>query len=317
MEIKDAMIIKEKLNEVLETVDEFGRQAEQFSKTKKGLNDLIDVLLNSNNSIGDLITESQNYLDSAKSIIDGECFAKICEQNNIARQIAEEFKTNSETCNSQIKETSDDFIAHAQSLEEKCKELQNYINSIAKIKGEIEIVVTENSAKVCSDIDISNKDIKEFIKNIEAKEAKTQEIIADNHNKVTPILEEQNKKLQQLIQAVDEKETRTQNVIVENGEKISPLLAEYNEKLTLLKQYISEEEEKTAEKLTTQIDELCKNQQEIIKLTNTIENANQTVRNRIDLITENIEKKVKKLYMYAGTAVAVVVVLQIITLLLK
>lgn len=348
MEIRDAIKIKEKLSEVLETVDEFGRQAEQFSKAKKGLNDLIDVLLNSNNLIGDLITESQKYLDGAKSIIDGECFAKICEQNNLAKQIAEDLKTNSETSNSQLKETADDFIAHAQSLEEKCKELQSCINSVYEIKNEIESIVVENSTKVSSNIEKTNNKIDEFIeassknqeslcdmfkssegtitskidnvntelkdciKNIEDKESKTQDIIADNHKKVTPLLEEQNKKLQQLIQAVDEKETKTQNVIIENGEKISPLLAEYNEKLTLLKQFILEEDEKAVENLKIKIDELWKNQQGIINQTNNCIEKNQELKNVIAEQTEYFRIIVKKISIIGGLAASIIVIMQII-----
>jgi len=313
MEIRDAIKIKEKLSEVLETVDEFGRQAEQFSKAKKGLNDLIDVLLNSNNLIGDLITESQKYLDDAKSIIDGECFAKICEQNNLAKQIAEDLKANSETSNSQLKETADDFIAHAQSLEEKCKELQSHINSVTEIKNEIESIVVENSTKVSSNIESTKKKIDELVE----ESHKSQDLIIDNHKKVAPFLEEQSKKLQQLIQAIDEKEAKTQNVIIENGEKISPLLTEYNEKLTSLKQFISDENNKVSTDLTGKINELWENQQEIIKFTDSIEKQNQSIRSRIEMFVEEMDKKVKKLYMFAGIAVAVVVVLQIITLLLK
>ncbi len=348
MEIKDAIKIKEKLSEVLETVDEFGRQAEQFSKAKKGLNDLIDVLLNSNNLIGDLITESQKYLDGAKSIIDGECFAKICEQNNIAKQIAEELKANSEISNSQSKETAADFIAHAQSLGEKCNELQSYINSISEIKGEIESVVAESSTKVCSNmentnnkidelvevssknheflsdmlkssegtitskIDNANIEFKDCIKNIEDKEVKTQDIIIDNHKKVTPLLEEQNKKLQLIIQAIDEKESKTQNVIIENGEKISPLLAEYNEKLTSLKQFISEEDEKAAERLTIKVDELWKNQQKIINQTNNCIEKNEELKNAITEQTEFFKALVKKISIIGGLTASVIVIIQII-----
>lgn len=308
MEIRDAIKIKEKLSEVLETVDEFGRQAEQFSKAKKGLNDLIDVLLNSNNLIGDLITESQKYLDDAKSIIDGECFAKICEQNNIARQIAEDLKTNSETSNFQLKETADDFIAHAQSLEEKCKELQSYISSVSEIKNEIESIVGENSTKVSSNIESAKKKIDELVE----ESHKSQNLIIDNHKKVAPFLEEQSKKLQQLIQAIDEKEAKTQNVIIENGEKISPLLTEYNEKLTSLKQFISDENMKVSTDLTGKINELWENQQGIINQTNNCIEKNQELKNVIAEQTEFFKTIVKKISIIGGLAASIIVIMQII-----
>ena len=308
MEIRDAIKIKEKLSEVLETVDEFGRQAEQFSKAKKGLNDLIDVLLNSNNLIGDLITESQKYLDGAKSIIDGECFAKICEQNNLAKQIAEDLKTNSETSNSQLKETADDFIAHAQSLEEKCKELQSYISSVSEIKNEIESIVGENSTKVSSNIESTKKKIDELVE----ESHKSQDLIIDNHKKVAPFLEEQSKKLQQLIQAIDEKEAKTQNVIIENGEKISPLLTEYNEKLTSLKQFISDENMKVSTDLTDKINELWENQQGIINQTNNCIEKNQELKNVIAEQTEFFKTIVKKISIIGGLAASIIVIMQII-----
>lgn len=346
MEIKDAIKIKEKLGEVLETVDEFGRQAEQFSKAKKGLNDLIDVLLNSNNLIGDLITESQKYLDGAKSIIDGECFAKICEQNNIAKQIAEDLKANSEISNSQLKETADDFIAHAQSLEEKCKELQCYINSVSEIKNEFESIVVENSTKVSSNIENTNSKIDELvevgsknqeslcnmikssegtitskldnanielkgcIKSIKDKEVKTQDIIIDYHKKVAPFLEEQNKKLQQLLQAIDEKEAKTQNVIIENGEKISPLLTEYNEKLTLMKQFISNVEKKMDDDLTLKINELCDNQLRIANDINSICKTNKLIIDDIHTFFDKLCKRVDRIAICGGIVGCILIILQ-------
>lgn len=117
MDKKDALKIKEKLNEVLSIANQFGKQSEQFATSRAGLIQLTQSIGNSNELLVQLLQKCDSYLDDTSHVMDGEYWARITEEIEHTKQIANDFKIDGEALNKQLTDKIAEYIACSQALE--------------------------------------------------------------------------------------------------------------------------------------------------------------------------------------------------------
>ena len=122
MRAEEAKKVKEKLDDVLLAVEEYGKQSEQFSKARNDLFGVLGVMNSTNSSLGQLLTACDQYLKKATDVIDGEYFIKIQGVINDINATA----TNLEKCN---ENTSNESV---KLIEESKKQLTGLADTLSK-----------------------------------------------------------------------------------------------------------------------------------------------------------------------------------------
>lgn len=132
MKVEDATKVKEKLEDVLSAVEEYGKQSEQFSKAREDLFSVFDMMQKTNSSLGNLLSDCDQYLKKASEVIDGEYFVKIQNAIDEINSTASDLeKCNENTAVESVKmidESKKQLTALADTLSE------NIQSSVAKVR---------------------------------------------------------------------------------------------------------------------------------------------------------------------------------------
>lgn len=130
MNTNEAISIKEKLEEVLIVIDEYGKQAKQFSEAKDAFGELIKKFSATNDAFTNTVINSDEFLKSAQKLIDVDYVNKVKEKVN---EISEMEVTHQNECNDALTKISflaESFESKANSLTEKQLALQETVDAI-------------------------------------------------------------------------------------------------------------------------------------------------------------------------------------------
>lgn len=332
MNVNETEKFKGKLEEVLNVVDEYGKQSKQLAQAKGTLGDLAAVLEKTCDTVAGLISECDTYLQSAKNIVSGECFEKVSEQIEDARKIVAQIKDNEDEFNQKQQEILLKYVESIKLLEGKTEEIKSILATVEDACSNVNDKIQNNDNKVdtvIKEIQLKSNDLLKCIKDIEINvepkiaeiiynlrtlaenskvtSAETKEVILKNNEKIVLLLESHSNQLQELKRTIDEKEAKTQNVIIENGEKLSPLFVEVNEQLKILKEAMqkqSDVQKEQLQKISENISELFINKVSEIKSEST--NA-----------LEKINLKFKKIILGGSILFATTIILLLVALFLK
>ena len=155
----DSKLLKEKLEAVISTAEEFGRQSEQFKAAKKSIQHVID----SNNELREQLVRiaesTQAYMDTAKQLIDEGFTAQIMEDIQRVSSIIEQCEKQAKDVTAQYDSVMVSFKEHEDKLHLQQEEVLQQTN-----KGFSEAFAQLSAIKLLlNDAQDKNENIKSLI----------------------------------------------------------------------------------------------------------------------------------------------------------
>lgn len=225
MKVEEATKVKEKLDDVLLVVEEYGKQSEQFSKARNDLFDVLGVMNNTNFSLGQLLTACDQYLKKASEVIDGEYFVKIqgvineinatasnlekCNENTSAESVklieeskkqlsglADTLSKKIQASIDKVRDMADDLQTYSKQASDNAKELiksssNEMLSLVEKLKTTCDSLMKESDQLKKNDAEIIKSQGKTFADIENLQEVITAEI-QKNNNLCNEIIKELN-----------------------------------------------------------------------------------------------------------------------------
>lgn len=167
MKVEEATKVKEKLDDILLAVDEYGKQSQQFSKARQNLFDLLGVMNSTNDSLGKLLSDCDQYLNKASEVIDGEYFVKIQGViNDINKTASNLEKCNDEASKSSVKLIEDSKRQLTELADILSKNIQTSIDKVNGTANDLQNYSMQASEKAQELIKSSNNHILQMIDNL-------------------------------------------------------------------------------------------------------------------------------------------------------
>ena len=167
MKVEEATKVKEKLDDILLAVDEYGKQSQQFSKARQNLFDLLGVMNSTNDSLGKLLSDCDQYLNKASEVIDGEYFVKIQGVIDDINKTASDFeKCNDEASKSSVKLIEDSKRQLIDLADTLSKNIQTSIDKVNGTANDLQKYSSQASEKAQELIKSSNNHILQMIDNL-------------------------------------------------------------------------------------------------------------------------------------------------------
>ena len=164
MKVEEATRVKEKLDDVLLAVEEYGKQSEQFSKARNDLFEVLGVMHNTNSSLGQLLTACDEYLKKASEVIDGDYFIKIQgvinEINNTAVNLE---KCNENTASESVKLIDDSKKQLSELADALSKNIQSSIKEISNTANDLQVYSKQASDNANALIKSSSNEILDLV----------------------------------------------------------------------------------------------------------------------------------------------------------
>lgn len=297
MKAEEAKKVKEKLDDVLLAVEEYGKQSEQFSKARNDLFGVLGVMNSTNSSLGQLLTACDQYLKKATDVIDGEYFVKIQGVINDINATA----TNLEKCN---ENTSNESV---KLIEESKKQLTGLADTLSK---NIQLSIDRVSGTA--------KDLQTYSKQASDNAKK---LIESSSNEILDLVSKLHETCDTLLRENEQLKTNDENII-DFQKKTS---ADVSDVRDFLAEKIQSNNELCTEifaKLSDIENNSANNKEEIIKEIKTIFLKIQEIEDKHfnilnNLINDNyssIRKIINKIIFVGGIISIIVVALQIINI---
>lgn len=164
MKVEEATRVKEKLDDVLLAVEEYGKQSEQFSKARNDLFEVLGVMHNTNASLGQLLTACDEYLKKASEVIDGDYFIKIQgvinEINNTAVNLE---RCNENTALESVKLIDDSKKQLSELADALSKNIQSSIKEISNTANDLQVYSKQASDNANALIKSSSNEILDLV----------------------------------------------------------------------------------------------------------------------------------------------------------
>ena len=297
MRAEEAKKVKEKLDDVLLAVEEYGKQSEQFSKARNDLFGVLGVMNSTNSSLGQLLTACDQYLKKATDVIDGEYFIKIQGVINDINATA----TNLEKCN---ENTSNESV---KLIEESKKQLTGLADTLSK------------NIQLCIDrVSGTAKDLQTYSKQASDNAKK---LIESSSNEILDLVSKLHETCDTLLRENEQLKTNDENII-DFQKKTSADVSDVRDFLAAKIQSNNELCTEIFAKLSDIENNSANNKEEIIKEIKTkflkiqeIEDKHFNILN--NLINDNyssIRKNINKIIFVGGIISIIVVALQIINI---
>lgn len=237
MKIEDATKVKEKLDDILLAVDEYGKQSEQFSKARQNLFDLLGVMNNTNDSLGKLLSDCDQYLKKASEVIDGEYFVKIQAVIEDIKGTASDLeKCNDDTSKASIKLIEESKNQLSDLADNLSKNIQSSIDKVNMTANDLQNYSTKASEMAQELIKSSNNQILQMIDNLNnacKSLIDSNDHVRDNINVVTKQLvetikneiEKTNKQIDKIIEKLSDIEAEEKNII-QKEEEIKKIISD-------------------------------------------------------------------------------------------
>ena len=301
MKIEDATKVKEKLDDILLAVDEYGKQSEQFSKARNDLFSVLGVMNNTNSSLGQLLTACDQYLKKASEVIDGEYFVKIQDVINEINATA----TNLEKCNENtstesvklIEESKKQLAALADTLS------QNIQSSIDKVRG------------TADDLQVYSKQASDNAKQL--IESSSNEMLA-LVEKLKTTCDSLMKESEQLKEN-DSKIIDTQGKIATDVSKAKDFIADKLQKNNELCENILLELENVESNSSNNKTEIINTINETIKISTQElksyeESCFNSIKEKLEIISSKQNKTTKDVLLWGGIIATIIIVLQVLNI---
>lgn len=231
MKVEEATKVKEKLDDVLLVVEEYGKQSEQFSKARNDLFDVLGVMNNTNFSLGQLLTACDQYLKKASEVIDGEYFVKIqgvineinatasnlekCNENTSAESVKliEESKKQlsglADTLSKKIQASIDKVRDMADDLQTYSKQASDNAKELIKSSSNEMLSLVEKLKTTCDSLMKESDQLKKNDAEIIKSQGKTIADIENLQEVITAEIQKNNKLCNETIKALNDIEQKS------------------------------------------------------------------------------------------------------------
>lgn len=227
MKIEDATKVKEKLDDILLAVDEYGKQSEQFSKARQNLFDLLGVMNNTNDSLGKLLSDCDQYLKKASEVIDGEYFVKIQAVIEDIKGTASDLeKCNDDTSKASIKLIEESKNQLSDLADNLSKNIQSSIDKVNMTANDLQNYSAKASEKAQELIESSNNHVLQMIDNLNNACNRLIDSNDQLHKSYDNVMDNINIAAKQLVETIKNEIEKTNKQIDKIIEKLSDIEAE-------------------------------------------------------------------------------------------
>lgn len=297
----DSKLLKEKLDAVISAAEEFGQQSEQLNAAKRSIHDLISA----NNELHDqfvhIAESTQDYMDTAKKLIDEGFTAQINEDIQRVNAVIEQCEAQVTDITAQYSSVISTFKEHEDRLhvqqEKVLQQTDKGFGETIEQLGEIKSLLSESQdkheksselqqqmlneagEKLCSHDKAANKGIQQIIETLEANRVELMTIVnaasAEAVNEGTKRAAEHLSKECSSIQNIIENTVTTQREIVA---ELGETLKSRDENIRADYQHIVETLEANYESLKDKLDATAQ----------TISDKSNAIGDKIDAIDQRI-----------------------------